>query len=65
MSSVSVPDTPFKAALVYNQFGEANEALRWLEKAVAAGESSTIVGDTPNFDGLRSDLRFQKLLQPE
>ena len=65
VSSVSVPDIPFKAALVYNQFGEANEALRWLEKALAAGESPTIVGDTPNFDGLRSDLRFQKLLRPK
>ena len=64
-SSVSVPDIPFKAALVYNQFGEANQALRWLEKALAAGESPTIVGDTPNFDSLRSDLRFQKLLRPK
>ena len=40
MSSVSVTDTPFKAALVYNQFGEANQALRWLEEALAAGESA-------------------------
>jgi len=60
-----VPDIPFKAALVYNQFGEAHEALRWLEEALAAGESPTIVGDTPNFDGLRSDLRFQKLFRPK
>ena len=64
-SSVSVPDIPFKAALVYNQFGEANQALKWLEKALAAGESPTIVGDTPSFDGLRSDPRFQKLLRPK
>ena len=65
VSSASVPDIPFKAALVYNQFGEVNEALKWLEKALAAGESPTIIGDTPNFDSLRSDSRFQKLLRPQ
>jgi hypothetical protein len=65
VSSVSVPDILFRAALLYNQFSKANEELIWLEKALAAGESPTIVGDTPNFDGLRSDLHFQKLLRPK
>jgi serine/threonine protein kinase/tetratricopeptide (TPR) repeat protein/TolB-like protein len=60
------PESPgilFKAALVYNQFGDENEALVWLSKALAAGYSATIVRDSPNFDLLRSDYRFQELTQ--
>ena len=57
------PDLCFKAALVYNQFGETERALSWLEKAVAAGFSPTTIRDTPNFDHLRSNTRFQELLR--
>jgi len=53
----------FKAALVYNQFGNVNEALTWLEKAVASGYSRTIVRDTPIFAVLRSNPRFQELVR--
>jgi len=53
----------FMAALVYNQLGNVNEALTWLEKAVSLGYSRTIIRDTPNFDPLRSNPRFQELLQ--
>jgi serine/threonine-protein kinase len=57
------PETRFKAALVYNQFGDAQRALGWLEKAVAAGYSARQIRDTPNFDRLRSNPRFQELLR--
>jgi len=53
----------FKAALVYAQFGDSAEALDWLTKALSAGFSATIVRDTPNFDSLRSNSGFQKLIQ--
>ncbi len=53
----------FKAALVYNQFGDTSETLTWLKKALASGLSVAIVRDTPNFDSLRPDPRFQELIQ--
>jgi tetratricopeptide (TPR) repeat protein/predicted Ser/Thr protein kinase len=55
----------FRAALVYNRFGDSKAALDWLERAVAAGWSPTKLRDTPDFDPLRSDPRFKKLLGPE
>jgi serine/threonine-protein kinase len=57
------PEMRFKAALVYNQFGETERALDWLEKAVAAGYSPTTIRNTPNFDPLHSNMRFQELLR--
>jgi serine/threonine-protein kinase len=62
----SAPRDPrmlFSAALVYNQFGEVNLTLKWLAEALAAGYSRTIVRDTPNFDPLRPNFRFQELLR--
>jgi eukaryotic-like serine/threonine-protein kinase len=53
----------FKAALIYNQFGDTAQALAWLSKALAGGFSSTIVRDTPNFDILRSNARFEALFK--
>jgi serine/threonine-protein kinase len=53
----------FKAALVYNQFGDITQTLGWLKKAIAAGLSAAVVRDTPNFDSLRSDRSFQELFQ--
>ena len=53
----------FKAALVYNQFADPTNALRWLKSALASGLSVAVVRDTPNFDSLRSDPRFQELIQ--
>lgn len=56
-------DMPFKAALVHIQFGETHEALKFLEKAVAAGYSATVIRDTPNFNRLRSNPDFERLLR--
>jgi serine/threonine-protein kinase len=53
----------FKEARVYNQFGETNLALRALEKALAAGYSVADAHDTPIFDDLRTDPRFQGLIK--
>ena len=57
------PDVRFQAALVHNQLGEAEQALGWLEKAVAAGSSLTMIRDTPDFDRLRASPRFQALFR--
>jgi tetratricopeptide (TPR) repeat protein len=53
----------FKAALIYNQFGDTAQTLAWLSKALAGGFSATIVRDTPNFDILRSNPRFEALFK--
>lgn len=53
----------FKAALVYNQFADTGETLSWLKSARVSGLSAAVVRDTPNFDSLRSDRRFQELTQ--
>jgi len=53
----------FQAALVYNQFDEREEALRWLAKCRAAGYSEIKIRDHPNFDNLHSEPKFQELLR--
>jgi Flp pilus assembly protein TadD len=55
--------THLKAALVYNQFGDTAQTLHWLKQAVASGTSTATLRDTPNFNSLRSDPRFQQIAQ--
>ncbi len=57
------PDLLFNAGITYQQIGDTTRALDALEKAVAAGVSPATLRDTPNFDGLRDDPRFLKLIQ--
>ncbi len=52
----------FKAAQVYVQLGDNDNAVYWLGKAIDAGYSRTIIRDSPVMDGLRSDPRVQKML---
>jgi len=56
------PDILFRAALVYNQLGDQHQTLDWLKKAVAAKFSRTTVRDTPDFDHLKSDPKFQAII---
>jgi tetratricopeptide (TPR) repeat protein len=57
-------DVLFNAALIANQLGSTKEALNYLDKAVASGCSRALLRDTPNFDNLRGEVRFKKLLGP-
>ena len=57
------PEVQFNAALIHFQFGDTEQALDWLEKAVHGGYPSSWVRDTPNFDTLHANARFQKLLK--
>jgi tetratricopeptide (TPR) repeat protein/TolB-like protein len=56
-------EVKFRAALVYNHFGDTDRAVALLEKAVAAGYPSSLIRDTPDFDALRKNRRFGALLQ--
>jgi eukaryotic-like serine/threonine-protein kinase len=55
-------DLLFNAAVVYNDLGETGEALEWLQKSFTAGYSASIVRDSPEFDELRNNPQFRKLL---
>jgi hypothetical protein len=52
------------AAIVHNQFGEEDEALKWLEAAVRRGYSAAEIKVAPELDNLRGEARFQKLVEP-
>ncbi len=56
------PDVMFRAALVYNQFGDRQQTLDWLKKAAEARFSVSTIRDTPDFDPLHSDPRFITLV---
>ena len=56
------PELFLGAASIYNQFGDTEQALLWLQKALAAGLSPSMVRDTPDFDSLRNDPRYQQLM---
>jgi tetratricopeptide (TPR) repeat protein/TolB-like protein/predicted Ser/Thr protein kinase len=58
------PECLLTGALVYNQFGDKNAALGWLEKAAARGYSLAEIRAAPEFDNLRDQYRFQQLLRP-
>ena len=53
----------FRAALVYNHFGETSLALKWLQKALAAGLPLNVVNSTPDLDHLHSNPAFQAILR--
>jgi tetratricopeptide (TPR) repeat protein len=55
------PDVLLDAAQVHNQLGEKDAAISSLQKAIAAGISPSTLRDSPNFDNLRDDLRFEQL----
>ena len=52
----------YQAALVHNQFGQTEETIKWLKKAVAAGRPRARLRDYPNFDPLWADPRYQGFL---
>ena len=55
--------SPFYIALVYAGLGQNDEAVKWLESAYADRSNPIIfLRVDPEFDGLRSNTGFQKLL---
>ncbi len=50
-------------AMVHGVLGEKDAAFEWLNKAVQEGTSSISLLSGPMFDGLRTDPRFQKVLE--
>ncbi len=52
----------FNAAKIHVQLGNADAALQFLEKAVAAGYSVPFVRDDPMFKDLATNVQFKKLV---
>ncbi|HME33487.1 MAG TPA: protein kinase [Terriglobales bacterium] len=57
----SDPEVLFRAAIVHNHFGETQNTLDFLKKALAAGYSRAIIRDSPDFEALRSTPQFRSL----
>jgi serine/threonine protein kinase/tetratricopeptide (TPR) repeat protein len=57
------PALLFNAGITYEQLGDTQHAIDALEKAVAGGVSPAMLRDTPNFDSLRANPRYLKLIQ--
>ena len=57
------PSVQFRAALVYNHFGETGRTLEWLRKALTGGFPVSFVSSMPDFDDLRADPQFQAILR--
>jgi eukaryotic-like serine/threonine-protein kinase len=51
------------AAMVHNLLGDKDDALAFVQKAVDGGYSKPELRAAPELDSLRSDARFQKLMQ--
>jgi tetratricopeptide (TPR) repeat protein len=56
-------DVQFRAAIVYNHVDDTDRTLNSLQKALASGTSVRWVQDTPDFDHLRTNPRFQAILR--
>ncbi len=55
-------DVLFRAAILYNHFGDKEKMLDCLTKSVAAGYPRTVIRDTPDFDPLKDDPRLRAML---
>jgi tetratricopeptide (TPR) repeat protein len=52
----------FRAAILYNHFGDTKNTLDFLTRSVASGYSRTVIRDTPDFNHLKNDSHFLTLL---
>lgn len=52
-------DVLFRAAILYNHFGDREKTLDCLAKAITAGYPRTVIRDTPDFDHLKDDAQFR------
>ena len=55
-------DVLFRAALVYNHFGDDSKTLALLQQAVQHGFSTATIRDTPDFDHLNNNQLFAALI---
>jgi tetratricopeptide (TPR) repeat protein len=59
----SDPEIMFRTAEIYEQSGDHATALNWLGRAARAGYSAADIQHDPTFQGIRTDSRYQQILQ--
>ena len=52
----------YQAAVAHNQFGDTDDSMSFLDKALRSGYPAKSLNDDPNFDRLHANPRFQQLL---
>jgi tetratricopeptide (TPR) repeat protein len=55
-------DVRFRAAILYNHFGDGEKTVKSLKEAIDLGFSRNVIRDTPDFDHLKDDARVRALL---
>jgi len=55
----SDPEVLFRAAILYNHFGDSEKTVDCLARSIAAGYSLAVIRATPDFDHLKDDARFR------
>ncbi|HEX9119314.1 MAG TPA: tetratricopeptide repeat protein, partial [Terriglobales bacterium] len=60
----SDPETLFRAADVYLQLDDRDAAFTWLARAIQAGTPVAELERDPTWNDLRTDPRYQRLVQP-
>jgi tetratricopeptide (TPR) repeat protein len=55
------PNLMFTLAVVYEDLGDRDEALRWITHCVETGYPLAVIEDYPGFDVLTTDPRFERL----
>jgi serine/threonine-protein kinase len=63
LSEYKSPDILFEAAIVYNDCGQPQRSLDWLQKALAAGFSPASAANAPALEKLHSSPRFQAMVK--
>ncbi len=53
-------DTIFNVASAYEQIGDRAQAIKWLQKALAAGYSPELVAESPGLAALREAAGFNR-----
>ncbi len=56
------PDVLYNVAIGYERLHHRDQAILWLDKAVAGGASAKFLEKVPELAGLRSDPRYQTIL---
>jgi tetratricopeptide (TPR) repeat protein len=55
-------DVRFRAAILYNHFGDTESTVKFLKEGLDLGYPRNVVRDTPDFDHLKDDARVRALL---
>ncbi len=55
-------EVAFRAAIVYNHFGQTDQTLSYLKKAVKLGYSKPVIRDSPEFQTLQGNSQFKMLV---